>query len=92
MTPKGDTERQALLRDKAIKQNIERKKNPYTRTILSTLCPGMKLLDIGCGTGHIIQELASSLKGVLFFGLDISDAMIGIAKSNNLPHHMCYSQ
>jgi len=84
MTSEGDTERQALLRDKAIKQDIVRKKNPYTRAILSTLCPGMKLLDIGCGTGHIIKELASSLRGVLFFGLDISSAMIQIAKSNNL--------
>ena len=84
MTSKGDTERQALLRDKAIKQDIVRKKNPYTRAILSTLCPGMKLLDIGCGTGHIVQELSYSCGGALFFGLDISSAMIGIAKSNNL--------
>jgi ubiquinone/menaquinone biosynthesis C-methylase UbiE len=83
MTSKGDTERQALLRDKAIKQNIRSQKNPYTKAILSTLCPGMKLLDIGCGTGHILQDLAPYCAGSLFFGLDISDAMIQIAKSNN---------
>jgi ubiquinone/menaquinone biosynthesis C-methylase UbiE len=84
MTPKGDTERQALLRDKAVKQNRKKKKSLYTKAILSTLCPGMKLLDIGCGTGHIVQELSSSCGGVLFYGLDISSAMIGVAKSNNL--------
>jgi len=84
MTSKGDTERQALLRDKAIKQSIRRKENPYTKAILSTLYPGMKLLDIGCGTGHILHDLASYCAGSLFFGLDISDAMIQIAKSNNL--------
>lgn len=83
MTGKGDTERQALLRDKAIKQNRRERKNPYTKAILSTLCPGMKILDIGCGTGHIVQALAPYCAGSLLFGLDISDAMIQIAKSNN---------
>lgn len=83
MTNTGDTERQALLRDKAIKQNKEKKRDRYTTKILSVLKPGMKLLDIGCGTGHIIHELASCRGNVFFVGLDISPPMIGIARSNN---------
>jgi len=83
MTSKGDTKRQALLRDKAIKHDRREGQNPYTKIILSNLCQGMKLLDIGCGTGHILQALASTCAGIQFFGLDISDAMIQIAKSNN---------
>ena len=83
MTNTGDTERQAFLRDKAIKQSKEKKKGFYTMEILSVLKPGMTLLDIGCGTGHIVQELATSCSGVLLIGLDISSAMIEIARSNN---------
>jgi ubiquinone/menaquinone biosynthesis C-methylase UbiE len=79
----GDTERQAFLRNKAIKQSKEKRKSLYTTKILSVLYPGMKLLDIGCGTGHIVQDLATSCGGVLCIGLDISDAMIKIASSNN---------
>jgi ubiquinone/menaquinone biosynthesis C-methylase UbiE len=84
MTNTGDTERQAYLRDKAIKQHREKKRGPYMTKILSVLKPGMKLLDIGCGTGHIIHELASCRSNVFFVGIDISEAMIEIARSNNL--------
>jgi ubiquinone/menaquinone biosynthesis C-methylase UbiE len=83
MTNTGDTERQAFLRDKAIKQSNEKKQGLYTTAILSVLNPGMTLLDIGCGTGHIVQELATSCAGVLCIGLDISSAMIEIARRNN---------
>ena len=84
MTNKGDTEKQALLRDRAIKQNIEKKRSPYTTKILSVLKPGLKLLDIGCGTGHIIQRLASCRGNAFLIGLDISSAMIEIATRDNL--------
>lgn len=92
MTNTGDTERQAFLRDKAIKQNTEKKRGPYTMKILSVLKPGMKLLDIGCGTGHIIQKLASCRGNVFLIGLDISPAMIQIAgKDNLLPVNMVFT-
>lgn len=84
MTNTGDTERQAFLRDKSIKQTKEQKKSPYTTKILSVLKPGMRLLDIGCGTGHIVQKLASSCGGANLIGLDISPAMIEIARSDNV--------
>jgi ubiquinone/menaquinone biosynthesis C-methylase UbiE len=80
----GDTERQAFLRDKSIKQDKEQKKSPYTTKILSVLKPGMKLLDVGCGTGHIIQRLASSREAVFLIGLDVSPAMIQIAGKDSL--------
>lgn len=47
----------------------------------------MKLLDIGCGTAHIIQELASDNKSSLFVGLDVSPAMVKTAKSNTMMTH-----
>ena len=84
MTHTGDTERQAFLRDKSIKQNKEKKQDSYTAKILSVLNPGMRLLDIGCGTGHIIQRLASSCGKVFLIGLDISPAMIQIAGRDSL--------
>jgi SAM-dependent methyltransferase len=44
----------------------------------------MKLLDIGCGTGHILNELAKTEKTRAFVGLDISRPMLTIAARNNV--------
>jgi len=83
MKQKGDTERQATLRDRIIKKN--RKKNDrYVEKILSAVKTGTRLLDIGCGTGHIIYELAFSNRNNLYIGLDISEAMLKIANVNTL--------
>jgi ubiquinone/menaquinone biosynthesis C-methylase UbiE len=40
------------------------------------------LLDVGCGTGHIIQELATDRKRSELVGLDVSKAMLKVAKGN----------
>lgn len=77
----GDTEKQAILRDKAIKKSIKARKNRYISSIDAFLKSGMRLLDIGCGTAHIIQELAERKNSELV-GLDLSAAMLKIAKSN----------
>jgi ubiquinone/menaquinone biosynthesis C-methylase UbiE len=77
----GDTERQAFLRDEAMKKSKKARKNRYISSIKVLLKSGMKLLDIGCGTAHIIQELAKCTNSE-FIGLDLSIAMLKIAKSN----------
>jgi ubiquinone/menaquinone biosynthesis C-methylase UbiE len=77
----GDTEKQAILRDRAIKKSRKARKNRYISSINAILKSGMKLMDIGCGTGHIIQELAKCENSHLV-GLDVSAAMLRIAKSN----------
>jgi len=77
----GDTERQAILRDEAMRKSKKARKNRYVSSINALLKSGMKLLDIGCGTAHIIQELAKC-KNSEFIGLDLSAAMLKIAKSN----------
>jgi ubiquinone/menaquinone biosynthesis C-methylase UbiE len=77
----GDTEKQAILRDEAIRKSKKAKKNRYVSSINAVLKSGMKLLDIGCGTAHIIQELAKCKNSELL-GLDLSAAMLKIAKSN----------
>lgn len=46
MLSKGDTERQAVLRDSMIKKdNIKRSR--YVSRILTVLKPAMKILDVG---------------------------------------------
>jgi len=82
----GDSERQALLRDKMIKKETS-ERSMYVSKILSVLKPQMKVLDIGCGTAHIIQELATSNGSSLFIGLDISPAMLKIADDNTTNLH-----
>ena len=87
MVFKGDTERQAILRDRMIKKRTGTKRNRYVSKILHVLKPRMRLLDIGCGTAHIIQELAMRYKSAIFIGLDISPAMLKIASKNTMNLH-----
>lgn len=77
---RGDSKRQAILRDTMIKKGETIYETPYIQKILSILSEGMNLLDIGCGTGHIIQQLA--FKNSFFAGLDISFPMLETARCN----------
>jgi ubiquinone/menaquinone biosynthesis C-methylase UbiE len=79
---KGDTEKQAILRDQAIKKRKKIRKNRYVSRILSFSRSGMRLLDVGCGTAHIIQELAMHERNSSLIGVDVSAAMLKIARSN----------
>ena len=78
---RGDSERQALLRDQSIKKR-KKTQDEYVSRIFFHVKPKMRLLDIGLGTGHIIQELAMSDESLIFVGLDVSPAMLRKAKSN----------
>jgi ubiquinone/menaquinone biosynthesis C-methylase UbiE len=84
MSVKGDSERQAILRDRMIKAKKKAKRSHYVSKILSVLKPRMRLLDIGCGTAHIIHEMAAHDKSTIFVGLDVSPAMLKIAMSNTI--------
>ena len=79
---KGDSKIQADLRDSMIKKGD--KKTPYIQKIKSILTPPMRLLDIGCGTGHIIQTL---FRYANFVGIDVSAAMLDIARRNTAGLH-----
>lgn len=77
---KGDTKIQAALRDTMIKKGDNIYETPYIQKIKAQLCDTTKLLDIGCGTGHIIQTLSGHAN--VSVGMDISSAMLDIAKGN----------
>ena len=42
--------------------------------------PGERILDLGCGTGHLTSEIAA--RGATTIGLDSAPAMIGQARQN----------
>jgi SAM-dependent methyltransferase len=42
--------------------------------------PGERILDVGCGTGHLTADIAAT--GSLTFGIDASPAMIAQARQN----------
>lgn len=75
------------MRDQRIKKRKKTSRSRYVSEILSVLKPQMKLLDVGCGTAHIILELATSSRRSLFVGLDVSPAMVEMAKSNTTGFH-----
>lgn len=39
-------------------------------------------LELGCGKGNFISELASRNKNINYIGIDVVDAMLGLAKRN----------
>ena len=43
--------------------------------------PGDKVLDVGCGTGALLQALSLSFPGVVLAGVDLSSEMLGVARS-----------
>jgi len=83
----GDSERQAFLRDKAIKEAKVVYEGPdanstYIERITAKVKPGDTVVDVGCGTAHIIAELARWTSNVDYVGLDISPAMVRAARNN----------
>ena len=49
-------------------------------TFLKTLPQGAKILDVGCGTGHLTNEIKQ--KGYDVYGIEPSSEMLKIAKKN----------
>ncbi len=78
-------DRLAPNRDKWIARNayFHNEDSRYTRFLVP---PGLKVLDLGCGTGHMLAELKPS-EGV---GIDISSKMIEAAR-RNYPVESCPS-
>lgn len=51
-------------------------KNPITNEVLTTVHNGMRIADIGCGTGKLLSKIDSRVTNCNLLGLDISDSMI----------------
>ncbi len=60
---------------------------PVAQAMIETyqLKPGMKVLDVGCGKGHLLFELTQACPGLEVAGLDISAYAIEHAKREMQP-------
>ncbi len=45
--------------------------------------PDLKILDIGCGTGQLIGEIAKRYADVNYLGIDVAENMIEVARSKS---------
>ena len=48
--------------------------------------PDDRILEIGCGTGSLIKEMAEKLENGFIEGIDFSSQMVMIAKRKNRKH------
>lgn len=62
---------------------------PTRREVLKIVKPlleknkDLKVIDIGCGTGQLINEISSNCEDVNYLGIDVAENMIKVAKENN---------
>lgn len=49
------------------------------------LRPGLRLLDIGCGTGVLLREIRSAFPGIFVVGIDLSHRMLALAQARVRP-------
>lgn len=59
-------------------------KNPITKEVMENVNDGMKIADIGCGTGKLIGKIDKKVNACEFTGIDISDRMITQAEKKVL--------
>lgn len=52
--------------------------------VLATAGPGARVLDVGCGPGHLLERLAD--RGLAVAGIDLDPAMVERAKARLGPH------
>jgi ubiquinone/menaquinone biosynthesis C-methylase UbiE len=64
-------------------QNLVSRRRFAIEMIEARLEPGSKILDVGCGTGHLAAELAK--RGYQAWGTDIAEAMVHYAREHYDP-------
>ncbi len=69
----------------------------WGQRVLARLQPagGERILDLGCGTGRITQEILASMDGGCVTGVDLSGAMLAVARASRpegLSRHVRYVQ
>jgi ubiquinone/menaquinone biosynthesis C-methylase UbiE len=90
----GDNKRQSELRQKAnqewesVYEGPEDPQALYLEMIRRHYKSGARILDVGCGTGHMLTRLSLDIENwsLELHGLDLSPSMIELACQNNASH------
>ena len=56
------------------------------KQISSFYKPNALILDVGCGTGALLEKLRQNFSDAILHGIDISPKMVAIAKDRNIPN------
>jgi len=68
-------------------------KNPFKTEYKNWIRNGMRILDVGCGSGKNLLKIDSEYEDCELYGIDISEKMVEIAKQNsaNARNHIVFA-
>jgi 2-polyprenyl-3-methyl-5-hydroxy-6-metoxy-1,4-benzoquinol methylase len=67
--------------DQAVASSLEARVLPLVPGLIERLGKGIRVLDVGCGSGHILTRLAEAFPKSTFHGFDLSEQAIETARA-----------
>jgi 2-polyprenyl-3-methyl-5-hydroxy-6-metoxy-1,4-benzoquinol methylase len=73
-----------LAEDNTVVSALEPRVLPLVPGLTAQLSAGIRVLDVGCGSGRVMNRLAELYPNSRFMGIDLSDEAIAMAKAESL--------
>ena len=77
---------EVMAEDNTVISALEPHVLPLVPGLTAQLSAGIRVLDVGCGSGRTVNRLAELYPNSRFVGLDLSDEAIGMAKAESSSH------
>jgi 2-polyprenyl-3-methyl-5-hydroxy-6-metoxy-1,4-benzoquinol methylase len=77
-----------MAEDNTVLSQLESHVLPLVPGLTARLSAGIRVLDVGCGSGRVMNRLAELYPNSRFLGLDLSVEAISIAKAESSSRHL----